>query len=172
LGFANFPTYLIKKEIEMAKTKKMFNFIILSMTILFSMPTFAEETDGSIAACLKAWGKHPFGNNPTYKTLATSVKVFGIGDDPTDSEITNSPSLVLVNPGVNVMGGSTVELLNPNGWYCLRTNVNVMGGLTIKVHCKAHLASATEGVTVLGTNSDKKSVTVMGSTNIELVGCN
>jgi hypothetical protein len=48
------------------------------------------------------------------------------------------------------MGGSTIELLNLNGWYCLWTNVNVMGGLTIKMHCKAHLASATESVTVLG----------------------
>jgi len=47
-----------------------------------------------------------------------------------------------------------------------------MGGLTIKVHCKAHLASATEGVTVLGSNSDNKSITVMGSTKIVPVGCN
>ena len=139
----------------MAKTKQLINQIILDMTLLFSMPTLATEIDDSIANCLKAWGKHPFGNNPNYKTLATSVKVFGIGADPTDAEVTNSPSLVLVNPGVNVMGGSTIELLNPNGWYCLRNDVNVMGGLTTKVHCKAHLASATESsVTVLGSNSD------------------
>lgn len=156
----------------MAKTKKLINFIILGMAIIFSTSTFATEVDDSISSCLKAWGNHPFGNNPEYKTLATSVKVFGIGNDPIDSEITNSPSLVLVNPGVNVMGGTTIELLNPNGWYCLRSNVNVMGGLSIQVHCKAHLASATEGVTVLGSNSDNKSVTVMGSTKIELVGCN
>jgi hypothetical protein len=155
----------------MAKTKNLINFIILGMTLLFSLPSFATEGDDSIASCLKAWGKNPFGNNPHYKTLATSVKVFGIGENSTDAEVTNSPSLVMVNPGVNVMGGSTIELLNPNGWYCLRTNVNVMGGLTIKVHCKAHLASATEGVTVLGSNSDQKSITVMGSTKIEPVGC-
>ena len=155
----------------MAKTKKSINFIILGMAMLFSVPTFATEDGGSISSCLKAWGKHPFGNNPEYKTLATSVKVFGIGQNPTDSELTNSPSLVMVNPGVNVMGGTTIELLNPNGWYCFRTNVNVMGSLTIRAHCKAHLASATEGVTVLGSNSDKKSITVMGSTEIELVGC-
>jgi hypothetical protein len=155
----------------MAKTKKSINFITLGMAMLFSVPTFATEDGGSISNCLKAWGKHPFGNNPQYKTLATSVKVFGIGEDPTDSELTNSPSLVMVNPGINVMGGTTIELLNPNGWYCFRTNVNVMGGLTIRAHCKAHLASATEGVTVLGSNSDKKSITVMGSTKIELVGC-
>ena len=155
----------------MNKTKKPMNFIILAMAMLFSVPTFATEIDDSISSCLKAWGKHPFGNNPKYKTLATSVKVFGIGQNLTDSELTNSPSLVLVNPGVNVMGGSTIELLNPHGWYCFRNNVNVMGGLSIRAHCKAHLASATEGVTVLGSSSDIKSITVMGSTQIELVDC-
>lgn len=156
----------------MAKTKKLKQLIILGIALLFSMPTFSAEVDDSMENCLKAWGQHPFGSNPSYKTLATSVKVFGIGEDPTDSEVTDSPSLVMVNPGVNVMGGTTIALLNPNGWYCFRKNVNVMGGLTIKAHCKAHLASATDGVTVLGTNSDQKSVTVMGSTQIETVGCN
>jgi hypothetical protein len=156
----------------MDKAKRLITFITFGMAMLFSVPTFATEVDDSISSCLKAWGKHPFGNNPEYKTLATSVKIFGIGQGSTDSELTNSPSLVLVNPGVNVMGGTTIELLNPNGWYCLRNNVNVMGGLTIRAHCKAHLASATEGVTVLGSNSDVKSTTVMGSTQIELVGCN
>lgn len=155
----------------MDKAKKLMTFIIFSTAILFSVPTFATEVDESISGCLKAWGKHPFGNNPEYKTLAASVKVFGIGQSTTDSEFTNSPSLVLVNPGVNVMGGTTIELLNPNGWYCLRNNVNVMGGLSIRAHCKAHLASATEGVTVLGSSSDIKSTTVMGSTQIELVDC-
>jgi hypothetical protein len=153
-------------------TTKKLTFILFGIAMLLSIPAFATEEGGSMANCLKAWGNHPFGKNPTYKTLATSVKVFGIGEDPKDSEVTASPSLIMVNPGVNVMGGTTIELLNPNGWYCLRANVNVMGGLTIKAHCRAHLASATEGVTVLGNNADKKSITVMGSTNIELVGCN
>ncbi|MDD1644672.1 MAG: hypothetical protein LUQ29_15590, partial [Methylococcaceae bacterium] len=80
-------------------------------------------------------------------------------------------SLVLVNPEVNIMGGTTIELLNPNGWYCFRSNINVMGSLSIRAHCKAHLASAKEGVTALGSNSGNKSVTIMGSTQIELVGC-
>jgi hypothetical protein len=155
----------------MYKAEKLIIFIIFGVAMLFSVPTFATEVDESISSCLKAWGKHPFGNSPEYKTLATSVRVFGIGQNLTDAELTNSPSLVLVNPGVNVMGGSTIELLNPNGWYCLRNNVNVMGGLSIRAHCKAHLASATEGVTVLGSSSNIKSITVMGSTQIELVDC-
>ena len=131
----------------------------------------ADESDDAISKCLKAWGTHPFGKNPRYKVLATSVKVFGIGDNTADTEPTSSPSLVLVNPGVNVMGGSTIELLNPNGWYCLRANVNVMGGMTIRAHCNAHLASATEGVTVIGSNSSNKAVTVMGKTTVQIEGC-
>jgi peptidoglycan hydrolase-like protein with peptidoglycan-binding domain len=139
--------------------------------MLTNTASLAEEVDPHIATCLKAWGNHPFGKSPKYTTLATSVMVFGIGQRPADTTRTDSPSLVLVNPGVNVMGGTTLELLNPNGWYCFRSNVNVMGGLNIRAHCKAHLASASNGATVLGSNSDNKSVTVLGSTHVELVGC-
>lgn len=131
----------------------------------------AQEVDSNVAACLKAWGKHPFGARPEHKTLATSVKVFGIGQNTADKDATPAPSLVLVNPGVNVMGGSTIELLNPNGWYCLRSNVNVMGGMTIRLHCKAKIAMTADGTTVLGSNADDKGVTVMGSTTVERVGC-
>lgn len=133
----------------------------------------AEDSDDPVAVCLKAWGKHPFGKKPSYKTLSTSVKVFGIGKDPTDADETASPSLVLVNPGVNVMGGTTFSLLNPNGWYCMRTNVNVMGGMTVHLHCNAKLASTSgaSSVSVLSNNNDQQATTVMGSTTIERVGC-
>ncbi len=155
----------------MGNAPQLFAGLIFGIALLGSGISQAKEVDSSIASCLRAWGKHPFGANPTYQTLATSVKVFGIGQDRADSQRTNAPSLVLVNPGVNVMGGTTVELLNPNGWYCFRSNVNVMGGLRIRAHCKAHLASARDGVTVLGSNQSDKSVTVMGKTQVELVGC-
>jgi hypothetical protein len=156
----------------MAKVNKGSYLTILVVSLLMNRSVFATELDTAMARCLKAWGQNPFGNNPIYKTVNSSVKVFGIGYSPDDTEVTSSPTLIMVNPGVNVMGGTTIKLLNPNGWYCLRSNVNVMGGLTIKVHCKAHLASASEGVTVLGSNSAQDSVTVMGSTRVESVGCN
>lgn len=145
--------------------------MVLGAGLLAPGVALAEEVDSSIASCLAAWGKHPFGKNPRYKTLSTAVKVFGIGRDTIDAEVTNFPALILVNPGVNVAGGSTIQLLNPNGWYCLRTTVNVMGGFTIKAHCKAHLATSSGDVTVMGNNSESKSVTVMGSTQVERVGC-
>jgi hypothetical protein len=130
-----------------------------------------QESDSPVASCLKAWGKHPFGKNPQYKTLSTAVKVFGIGRDTADTEETKGPALVLVNPGVNVAGGSEIQVLNPNGWYCFRTTVNVMGGLTIKAHCKTRLATTAGDVLGTGKDADKKGVTVMGSTQVERIGC-
>ena len=145
---------------------------IFCLALLAPAVVSAQEVDRSIAACLTAWGTHPFGRNPQFKTMQTSVKVFGLGKNSSDTERTNAPSLVLVNPGVNVMGGATIDLLNPNGWYCLRTTVNVMGGVNIRAHCKAHLASTSDGTTVMGNNSENKAVTVMGSTSVERVDCN
>lgn len=134
-------------------------------------PVLADESDSTVVACLKAWGNHPFGDRPAHRVLSTSVKVFGIGQTSGDHEKTTSPSLVVVNPGVNVMGGSEIELLNPNGWYCLRTTVNVMGGLTIRLACNAQIAMSSGGTTVMGNNAEQKGVTVMGSTTVERVGC-
>lgn len=162
----------IKKLMKNTTINRAFLFSLMLLGLSSAPPLVqADEDSDAISRCLKAWGKHPFGNNPSYRTLATSVKVFGIGQDTEDTQATSRPELVMVNTGVNVMGGSTMALMNPNGWYCLRSNVNVMGGMTVKAHCKAHLASATEGVTVLGSNSENKAVTVMGKTTIELVGC-
>ena len=144
--------------------------LLLCASALASAAT-GEEVDSSVASCLQAWGKHPFGKNPQYKTLYTAVKVFGIGRDTADTESTPSPALVLVNPGVNVAGGSVVQVLNPNGWYCFRTTVNVMGGLTIKAHCKSHLATTSGDLMAAENASAVKGVTVMGSTQVERVGC-
>ena len=133
------------------------------------MPANASEDDDSIALCLKSWDAHPFGKTPQYKTLKVPVKVFGMGGDPSDTTATETPSLVLVNLGLNVGSKSTYELLNPNGWYCLKTSATIMGEVTIKAHCKAQLASTSTGVAVMG--SGDKGVTVMGSTEVKLVGC-
>lgn len=157
---------------HIAHTKKQWLMgLLLSACAMAPAVAAAQEADSPVASCLKAWGKHPFGKNPQYKTLSTSVKVFGIGRDTADTEPTNEPALVLVNPSVNVAGGSAVQVLNPNGWYCFRTTVNVMGGLTIKAHCKAHLATTSGDVLATGNASDDKGVTVMGSTQVERVGC-
>lgn len=150
--------------------------LVLTGMLFLSQSAFADDEvkeSDALGKCLKAWGQHPFGAKPKYKTLATSVKVFGIGKNPKDTDVTSEPALVMINPAVNVMGGTIYELLNPNGWYCFKANVNVMGGLIIKAHCKSHIASATSGATVMGSSeSENKGVTVMGTTKVEIVKCN
>ena len=155
-----------------AKTCKQWSIGMLLCVSALAPVAAAEEGDSPVDNCLKAWGKHPFGKNPQYKTLSTAVKVFGIGRDTADTEPTQSPALVLINPGVNVAGGTVIQLLNPNGWYCLRTTVNVMGGMTIKAHCKTHLATTSGDLMAAENASEGKGVTVMGSTQVERVGCN
>lgn len=147
---------------------------LLAFCLALSFPTVvsASEVDSSIAACLKAWGDQPFGKTPQFRTLGTSVKVFGIGGETADTEPTSSPTLVLINPSFNVMGESTIELLNPNGWYCLRTTVSIMGRVTIRAHCKAHLAATSAGATVVADNGENRhlkdiTVTSIGSISIE-----
>ncbi len=142
----------------------------LALTVPASVS--AAEVDSSIAACLKAWGDHPFGKTPQFKTLGTSVKVFGIGSNTADTAATDAPALVLVEPEFNLMGASTVDLLNPNGWYCLRTTVSILGTVKIRAHCKAQLASTSSGSTVLGNEGANRSlkdltVTVIGSVAVE-----
>ena len=142
------------------------------LALSFPIPVSAQDVDSSIAACLKVWGNHPFGKTPEFKTLGTSVKVFGIGSEPGDREPTSSPSLVLINPSVNLMGRSSIELLNPNGWYCLRTAISFMGSTAIRAHCKARLAATSAGSTVRGNNTDNQdiknlTVTMMSTVFVE-----
>ncbi|MGP1676264.1 MAG: hypothetical protein ACTS6J_03815 [Burkholderiales bacterium] len=154
------------------KTTPIVALLAFCLALSFPMLVSAREVDSSIAACLAAWGDHPFGKTPRFKTLETSVKVFGIGRETGDTAPTSSPSLVLIKPSFNVMGGSTIELLNPNGWYCLRTTVSVMGRVSIRVNCKAQLAMTSDGKTVLGNNRENRGirdigVTSMGSISVE-----
>ena len=142
------------------------------LALSLPVPASASEVDSSIAACLKTWGDHPFGKTPQYKTLETSVKVFGIGREIGDTESTSSPSLVLIMPSVNLMGVSTIELLNPNGWYCMRTTTSIMGRVNIRANCKARLAATSDGKTVLGNNGENRSLkdislTAIGSVSVE-----
>ena len=146
-------------------------YLLMGFLYFVSAPSFSTETEGLLMSCLKHWGNAPFNEKSPFTLLANTVKVFGIGQDIEDLLPTPQPKLYLVDAGPNIMGSSTIQLLNPNGYYCFKNNVNVMGGMTIQAHCHAHLASAGEGVTFGGKDSTAKSVTVFGATHLDLVGC-
>lgn len=154
------------------KTTPIAALLACCLMLTIPMPAPAQEADSPIASCLKLWGNHPFRKNSQFKTLGTSLKVFGVGNSIGDTEPTSSPSLVLIEPIFNVMGESTIELLNPNGWYCMRTAVSLMGMVTIRAHCKARLAATSDGKTVQGDNAENRSlrdltVTMMGGVSVE-----
>ncbi len=148
--------------------RMMFLFILVCMLVF---PNLALANLEAVRACLAAWPDHPFdANNPSYRSVSGGVKIFGIGNDINESVPTEKPELVLIQPNVSVMTGSSMTLMNPNGWYCLVSKVNVMASSTINLHCKAHIASSKDGTTVLG-GGDDKGVTVMGKATINRQGC-
>jgi hypothetical protein len=145
-------------------------FLFILLFILLS-PTVASANLEAVRGCFASWPDHPFdANNPSYRSVSGGVKIFGIGEDINESVPTEKPELVLIHPNVSIMTGSSMTLMNPNGWYCLISKVNVMASTTINLHCKAHLASSKEGTTVLG-GGDEKGVTVMGKATINIQGC-
>ncbi|MGH7806281.1 MAG: hypothetical protein ACREQJ_18175 [Candidatus Binatia bacterium] len=105
--------------------------IVLSAIVLaFSVPAAARaQSDpyhANVGRCLANWKDHPFGSSTDYRVIAAKVGVFGIGGDVRDDNPTAAPELVYVRPAVSVMSKSLIELLNPNGWYCLERSVAVM----------------------------------------------
>jgi hypothetical protein len=143
---------------------------------LLLIPTLGWSIEGgdrdTLRACLKSWGQHPFvEGNLDYRTIAPSVRVFGTGVSVQDDRVTEQPELVLVKPSVSVFSRSTIKLLNPQGWYCLKGKVAVFSSVDIQIDCRANLASSSDGATVLGSNDRRDGVTVFGNSNVYRVGC-
>ena len=146
---------------------------MIAASALAPLSALADDQP-TLDACIGSWGSaSPFKKGtPATKVIATGVKVFGIGSEGGTDEPTAKPSLVLVRPAVNVMGKSTIQLKNPQGWYCFVSNVNVAGKMEIEVPCGAHLASAREdGTSVGAVDESSKGVTVFGALRVTHVGC-
>lgn len=144
-------------------------FIAILLLTAFSLSAFASDED-EIRTCLHNWGKTPFSSErPDFRVISAKVRVVGIGDNVEDSRPTDKPELVLVKPAVSVMSKSVMELMNPNGWYCLKGKVDVMGKTEINLHCKAHMTSSKDSATVLGSNKEDTGVTVLGKSVVNRV---
>ena len=143
--------------------------VALALTASAAAATGGDYDDG-VRVCLRKWGEHPFNAAaPRYRVASTSVKVLGIGTSFRDDQPSATPELVYVRSSTSLWSRLTLDLLNPNGWYCLQTSVSVMAKMQINLHCKAKLASTTEGTNVMG--GGDAGVNVMGATAITRVGC-
>ncbi|MCX6108628.1 MAG: hypothetical protein NTZ90_03355 [Proteobacteria bacterium] len=125
-----------------------------------TMPTIpgAKPTDlDALHRCLAAWPNNPFLGTAKvehFKEIYASVSVLSSGAAINDTENTPFPELILVDAGVNVLGSPTYNLLNKNGYYCIRVNVNVITKLGVNLHCNARLADSKVDVNVLSTQND------------------
>ena len=150
--------------------KRILTFLLLAAV---AAPALAND-QAAVDECIATWGvRSPFpkGTKPD-KVISTGVKVFGLGDRQGNEETTTAPSLVLVNPAVNVAGKSTVRLANPNGWYCLKEQTTVAGKITIEAHCDAHIAHAKrDGTSVAAHDDTGKGVAVAGALRVQRFGC-
>lgn len=119
-----------------------------------SVPEAEPGDMAAISKCLKQWRKSPFsGTVDNFKRIYASVTVGTTGNAISDTERTEDPMLILIDAGVNVFGTPKYELLNPNGWYCIKANVNVGATLAIDLHCGARLADGKVNVNVGSTQS-------------------
>ena len=149
--------------------------IFLAAALLSISSVACANDQPALDGCIASWANSsPFKKGtPADSTIATGVKVFGIGSGKSgDDAPTAKPALVLVRPAVNVAGKSTIRLNNPNGWYCFRSNVTVAGTLHIEAHCNAHIASAKEdGTSVGAVDESNKGVAVFGSLRVIRFDC-
>lgn len=137
-----------------------------------TITTPPSDDQALLQRCIAAWGSHPFGEQTPreVRLMTSSVRVMGIGKELTDATPTAWQQLIFVKPAVNVMTKTTLELMNPNGWYCLDANVTVAGKFVIRADCETRLADARSGAAVLGSSDAQGSVAVLGAVRVERVG--
>lgn len=110
-----------------------------------------KSDEESLEKCIFSWGVNsPFKSGEPYevKKLKSAVTIAGIGRSLVDDEQTTIPQLILISSGVSVGGSSKHELLNENGWYCLKTEVNIKTTKEIILGCKSELVNSSVVVNI------------------------
>jgi len=127
------------------------------VTAMPAIPGAKPADIDALHRCLAAWPGNPFmGTTPVahFKEIFAAVSVMSNGAAINDTENTPFPMLILIDAGVNVFGTPSYNLLNKNGYYCMRVNVNVLTDLAVNLHCNARLADPKVDVNVLSTKND------------------
>lgn len=120
----------------------------------------------ALKKCMNLWGTVPFKEikPQNVKVMDVSVGVgggllgstsplAGLGNiinigNTKDLEVTNEPRLIILPLSVNLGGNTTFELMNPNGWYCIKAAVGAKSTVNIKLNCTAKLAQSDLGVSL------------------------
>lgn len=137
---------------------------------VFSVPGLTPSEQVQLAQCITKWGRVPFtGTFTNVRRIKAAVSVYGIGTVINDTIQTSTPALILVDVGVNVMGNPVYNLMNNNGYYCMKVNVNVQTDLDINLACNAKLADNSVQVNVASTtNSETGVIGVNVGSNVQV----
>jgi hypothetical protein len=137
---------------------------------VFTIPGLTPSEQVQVAQCITKWGKVPFtGTFTNVRRIKAAVSVYGIGSVINDVTQTAQPMLVLIDAGVNVMGNPTYNLLNNNGYYCMKVNVNVKTDFDINLACNAKLADNSVQVNVASdVNSETSVIGVNVGSNVQV----
>jgi len=137
-------------------------------------PPISNDDHATIDKCLKVWKNHPFANPyANVRKIKAAVNVLGFGKSIKDTQATPGPELVIISAAVSVGGQTTMELRNPNGWYCLKVDVNVLNNTTINLDCRAKMADTRVDVGVMS-NADATGIVgvhVLSDVKVNRVGC-
>lgn len=137
---------------------------------VFTVPGLTPSEQVQVAQCINKWGRVPFtGTFTNVKRIKAAVSVYGIGSVINDVNQTSAPMLVLIDAGVNVMGSTVYNLLNNNGYYCMKVNVNVNTDFDINLACNAKLADNSVQVNVGSeVNSETSVIGVNVGSNVQV----
>ena len=137
---------------------------------VFTIPGLTPSEQVQVAQCINKWGRVPFtGTFTNVKRIKAAVSVYGIGSVINDVNQTAAPMLVLIDAGVNVMGSTVYNLLNNNGYYCMKVNVNVSTDFDINLACNAKLADNSVQVNVGSeVNSETSVIGVNVGSNVQV----
>lgn len=141
----------------------------------------------ALEKCMNLWGTIPFKEVKAkhVKVMSENVSiggglfgsvVEGLANLPSlnfgntkDLEATSEPRLIVIPLSLSFGGTTNYELMNPNGWYCLKFAAGVKSSVTIKHHCKAKIAQSDLGLSIntnpMGTSSDATKPPVSVSIN-------
>jgi hypothetical protein len=123
-----------------------------SSSPVFTVPGATTAEVEQISSCLQKWGQVPFSGAISVRRIYATVTVGGFGVGINDITQTPGPALILVDAGVNVGGSPVFNMLNNNGFYCMKVNVNVNTSFTVNLACNARLADNSVQVNV-GSNA-------------------
>jgi hypothetical protein len=110
----------------------------------------------ALKKCLSIWKSPPF-TEVTSKQVKVMDLVLSAGSislgNTKDLEATSAPRLVVIPLSVTIANTTNFELMNPNGWYCLKLAVAAQSTINIKMHCDAKITQSELVVNVDSTGS-------------------